>query len=61
MEKIRTAKLAVDFAKWFPKALEELNAHYQVTGCEKCHALLLEAKNNLGVKFVASGGEKSID
>jgi RNase P subunit RPR2 len=60
LKRIEKIQKASDFSSWFPKVLHELNAHYQKTGCESCHALLVEAKNKLGVKFVSDGGEKPI-
>ena len=60
MNKIKKIGMASDFSKWFPKALHELNAHYQATGCPACHALLVDAKIKLGVKFGVEGGEKQI-
>jgi len=60
LNKIKKVEMASSFSSWFPKVLKELNAHYQVSGCPQCHALLVEAKNKLGVKFDAQGGEKPI-
>jgi hypothetical protein len=60
MAELKKTKMASDFSKWFPKALQELNAHYQASGCVSCKGLLVDAKIKLGVKFVASGGEKPI-
>ena len=58
---IKKQKVLGSFLKtWFPRALKELNAHYQLTGCSECHVLLVEAKEKFGVKFDADGGEKVI-
>jgi hypothetical protein len=58
---IKKQKVLGSFLKvWFPRALKELNAHYQLTGCSECRSLLVEAKEKFSVKFGVEGGEKPI-
>lgn len=61
MQSIKKVKVVSGFLKdWFPRALREFNAHYQISGCPECHALLVEAREKFGVVFTKSGGDREI-